>query len=200
MRNETPVTKKVVVFFGLIASGKSFVAKAWAEKHRFAYYNTDVIRKQLAGKKPDESCGAGIAQGIYSPAMTRLTYDALLDFAEKSLNDPAISCVVLDGSFQALAERKKLGVRFAGLAQVVFVMCSCKEEVTKARLAERGLDHEAVSDGSWRTYLHQKEVFEYPEELSVRQYRRLDTNKELSLLLVQLDQILQDKNDGDGEI
>lgn len=192
--------KKVVVFFGLIASGKSYVAKAWAEKHRFAYYNTDVIRKQLAGIKPDESCNVGIAQGIYSPAMTRLTYDALLDFAEKSLNDPAISCVVLDGSYQAQAERKRLCVRLAGVAQVVFVMCSCKEEVTKARLAERALDHQAVSDGSWQTYLHQKEVFEYPEELSVRQYRRLDTNNELNLLLVQLDQIMQNRDDGDGAV
>ncbi|MFH0782981.1 MAG: AAA family ATPase [Pseudomonadota bacterium] len=200
MRSETRVVKKVVVFFGLIASGKSFVAKAWAEKHRFAYYNTDVIRKQLAGIKLGESCSQGIAQGIYSPAMTRRTYDALLDCAEKNLDDPAISCVVLDGSYQSLAERKRVCVRFAGQAQVVFVMCRCKEEITKARLAQRALDPAAVSDGSWQMYLHQKEVFEYPEELSDWQCRRLDTNKELNLLLVQLDQILQHKNDGDGEI
>lgn len=197
MRNGAQVNKKVVVFFGLIASGKSFVAKAWATRHGFDYYNTDVIRKQLAEIRSGKSCSGAIAQGMYSPAMTRLTYDTLLDFAEKSLADPAMPCVVLDGSYQALAERKKLSACFAGLAQVVFVMCSCGEEVTRARLAQRARDPDAVSDGNWQIYLHQKEVFEYPEELSASQCRRLDTNRDLNMILANLDQILIKDNDGE---
>lgn len=196
MRNGAQVEKKVIVFFGLIASGKSFVAKAWAKRHGFGYYNTDVIRKQLADIRPGKSCDGAIAQGIYSPAVTRLTYDALLDFAEKSLAEPAMPCVVLDGSYQALAERKRLSARFAGLAQVVFIMCGCREEVTKARLSQRARDPEAVSDGNWRIYLHQKEVFEYPEELSASQCRQLDTNRDLNLILADLDQILIKDSEG----
>ena len=65
------------------------------------------------------------------------------------------------------------------------------------RLAQRALDPEAVSDGSWNIYLHQKESFEYPEELSVRQFRRLDTEKDVQLLLESLDHILQNEGDGD---
>ncbi len=194
MKNEGEVKKKVVVFFGLTASGKSFVAKAWAQKHGYPYCNTDVVRKQLAGivlwrePRPD-----AIAQGIYSPAFTRLTYDALLNFAEKALADPAVSCVVLDGSYQARAERDRLRVRLESRALVVFVLCRCREEVIKARLAQRASDPEAVSDGSWGVYLHQQTAFEPPEELPVRQLKQLDTDRAVSLLLANLDEVLKDK-------
>jgi predicted kinase len=196
MKHESAVTKRVVVFFGLIASGKSFVAKAWAENHGFPYYNTDVVRKHLAGIKSCEPRAEGIAEGIYSPAFTRLTYDALLNFAENALDDVAVPCAVLDGSYQARAERERLLQRLERRARVVFVMCSCREEVIKARLAKRAQDPAAVSDGSWKIYLHQKEVFEYPEELSICQFRRLDTNKAVNLLLQRLDHILQDEEEG----
>ena len=197
MKPEGAVTKKVVVFFGLIASGKSFAAKAWAQKHDFPYCNTDVVRKQLAGINSYEPQQERISEGIYSPAYTRLTYDALLRFAEKGLADPSVTCVVLDGSYQAQAERERLLLRLAHRARVVFVLCSCKEEIIKVRLAQRALDPAAVSDGSWEIYLHQKETFEYPEELSVRQFRRLDTDMEVQLLLESLDHILHSEGAGD---
>jgi predicted kinase len=197
MKNKGAVTKMVVVFFGLIAAGKSFAAKAWAQKHRFPYYNTDAVRKQLAGMRSCEPHAAGFSEGIYTPACSRLTYDALLSFAEKELDKPSVPCVVLDGSYQVRAERDRLLRRLAHQARVVFVLCSCTEEVIKVRLAQRALDPAAVSDGSWKIYLRQKETFEYPEELSIRQFRRLDTDKEVHLLLDQLDDILQNEEEGD---
>ncbi len=200
MNNEQAVTGKVVVFFGLIASGKSFVAKAWAEKHRFPYCNTDVVRKRLAGIKSCEPQQEGIFEGIYSPAYTRLTYDAMMRFAEKALADRSVTCVVLDGSYQARAERERLLLRLAHRARVFFVLCSCKEEIIKVRLTQRALDPQAVSDGNWKIYLRQKESFEYPEELSARQFRRLDTDKEVHLLLESLDHILHNEEEGAGAI
>ena len=197
MKNKRMGTKKVVVFFGLIASGKSFVAKAWAQKHRYPYCNTDVVRKQLAGMNPGTAPAPGFSEGIYSPAWSRLTYDALLSFAEKELDAPSVSCVVLDGSYQSRAERHRLLQRLAHRARVVFVLCNCKEEIVKVRLAQRALDPAAVSDGSWEIYLCRKETFEYPEELSVQQFKRLDTDKEEHLLLASLDHILQNEEEGD---
>ncbi len=198
MKHEGRVTKRVVVFFGLVASGKSFIARAWAEKHGFPSCNTDVVRKHLAGMESCEPRAQGIAEGIYSPAFTRLTYDALLSFAEKALDDVAVPCVVLDGSYQARAERERLLMRLERRARVVFVMCSCREEIIKTRLAKRAQDPAAVSDGNWKIYLHQKEVFEYPEELLICQFRRLDTEKAVSLLLQRLDNILQDEEESGG--
>ena len=138
-------------------------------------------------------------QGKYAPACTRLTYDALLDFADKALEDPAVTCVVLDGSYQAQAEREILQQRFAHRARIVFVLCGCAEEITKARLACRALDPAAVSEGNWQIYLRQKEVFEEPEELSVQQFSRLETDSELNPLLERLDALLQNEVRGEEE-
>lgn len=195
MKNDDGVTKKVVVFFGLIASGKSFVAQAWAQKHSFPYSNTDVVRKQLAGIHPNESRRERMAEGIYSPAFTRMTYDALLGFAEEALDDPSVFCVVLDGSYQARAERERMLTRIEPRAQVIFVMCCCREETIKARLLRRAIDPAAVSDGSWEIYLKQKETFESPEELLVRQLRRLDTEQTIGAMLRSLDSLLRNEKE-----
>jgi uncharacterized protein len=197
MKSEDALRKKVVVFFGLIASGKSFVAKAWAQRHGFPYFNSDVVRKQLAGINACERRAEEENQGIYSPAFTRLTYDTLLSSTEKSLENPKVSCVVLDGSYQAQAERVRLMIRLQDRARIVFVLCSCREDIIRARLAQRALDPAAVSDGNWQMYLCQKETFEYPEELSFWQFRRLDTDRELEPLLENLDHILQKEEEGD---
>lgn len=180
-------TKLLVVFLGLIASGKSYLAGAWAGKHHFPYFNTDVVRKQLAGIDPTESRPDEVGQGIYSAEFTRRTYDAMLVSAREAMQDPAVSCVVLDGSYRTEAERDRLRRTFQDCSRIVFVWCSCDEAVTKARLAERAADPAAVSDGRWEIYLHQRETFEYPEELPVEQFRRLDTNTALDSLLKRLD-------------
>jgi len=182
--------KKVVVFFGLIASGKSFAAKAWVAKHHFPYANTDVVRKQLAGRRSCQPHPDAFAQGIYSPAFSRRTYDAMLSFTEKALQEQAVSCVVLDGSYQARAERERLLASFTGRARIVFILCGCREEVIKDRLQQRALDPAAVSDGNWTIYLNQKKVFESPEELPIGQLWRLDTEKTTSELVAALDVLL----------
>ncbi len=183
-------TKLIAVFLGLTGSGKSYLAGAWAEKHHFPYFNTDVVRKQLAGIDPTESRPDEAGQGIYSAEFTRRTYDAMLASAREALQDPAVSCVVLDGSYQTEAERNRLRRTFQDCSRIVFVWCSCDETVTKARLAARAADPAAVSDGRWEIYLHQRETYEYPEELPFEQFRRLDTNAALDSLLKRLDNIL----------
>ena len=53
-----------ILFFGLIASGKSTLAKAWAEQKNIPYYNSDVVRKELAGLSPTASNPATSNQQI----------------------------------------------------------------------------------------------------------------------------------------
>jgi predicted kinase len=185
-------TKRIVVFLGMTGSGKSFLAKAWAGKHTFPYFNTDVIRKQLAGIDPTECRPEEAEQGMYSADFTRRTYDAMLVSARETLHDPAVSCVVLDGSFQAEAERDRVRRTFEECARIVFILCSCDEAVTRARLTERLTDPAAVSDGRWEIYLHQRETFQHPEELPVEQFRRLDTDAALDTLLERLDRLLEE--------
>ena len=47
----------LVVFFGMIASGKSTLGQAWSEHCHAPYYNTDRVRKKLLGLRPTAAAG-----------------------------------------------------------------------------------------------------------------------------------------------
>ncbi|HHK60488.1 MAG TPA: hypothetical protein ENJ73_02010 [Desulfobacterales bacterium] len=180
---------ELTVFFGMIAAGKSLLAEAWAARSGAEYWNSDRVRKELAGLAATERCANGVDQGIYTPEFSRRTYDALLDRAAAALTSGR--SVVLDASYQSVAERRslqdlarRLGVRLR------FVLCFCSEAETRRRLALRAADPAAVSDGRWEIYLAQKERFEPPDELPADMLVVLDTEDEPSRLLDRLAQLL----------
>lgn len=187
MNGKKGVEKRVVVFFGMVASGKSTLAKLWAVRHRYPYGNTDVLRKGLA--LPAGTCGGGGGEKmLYSPDHSRRTYQALLEFAAEALHNA--DTVVLDGSYQLRAERDRLRSRLGGLARVLFVFCSCNEETVKVRLAERALDPSSVSDGNWEVYLRQQKLFEFPGELTEEMLFQVSTEQAPERLADELDRLL----------
>ncbi len=179
---------KVVVFFGMIATGKSYLAAAWASRHGCSYYNSDRVRKGLAGLVPESRQSAAVDQGIYSQEFSRRTYDQLLILAERDLEAAPGGCVVLDGSYQARCERERVQERLAPKARVLFVHCLCPEEVMRERMEQRQHDPQAVSDGRWEIYQQQKVRFEMPTELGPGQLLSIDTNQALEVLLALLDE------------
>ena len=183
-------TSTVLVFFGMIATGKSTLAAAWAAQHGCTCYNSDRVRKELAGLVPESRQSAAVDQGIYSPESTRRTYDRLLSLAEQDLSAAPGACVVLDGSYQSRSERRLLLERLAARARVVFVHCLCPEEVMRERMEQRQQDPQAVSDGRWEVYLQQKTRFEPPVELGPDQLIRINTSQALDTLLRLLDEWL----------
>ena len=169
-QDEQPV---IYVFFGLIATGKSSLAIAWAKRLALAYYNSDLLRKKLAG--PD-SAGADqpFKEGIYSAAFTRKTYNCLLAKAAAELSHGR--SVVLDASFCGRQDRESvrdLAKKYGAKAR--FVLCSCPESELKKRMQKRKLDPDAVSDGRWEIYLRQKEVFVKPAELEPLELTAINT-------------------------
>ncbi len=173
------------IFFGLIATGKSTVAQAFADGRSLAYYNSDVVRKELAGLSPQAKQHETADQGIYTGEFTARTYAALLARAEQDLAKGR--GVVLDASYQRKTDRdqvrmlaQRLGVR------LYCILCVCPEEEMKRRMAKRALDPQAVSDGRWEIYLKQKERFEPPTELSPEQLITLSTDLPLAAVLEQL--------------
>lgn len=180
----------VVVFFGLTASGKSYLAEAWADLRGCTRFNTDVVRKSLAESHPHLQSDRGIDKGIYSPEFSRKTYERLLVLAEKALAGKSTVCVVLDGTYQRRRERQRVVERLAGYADVYFVCCRCCEAVTRARLGARRLDAKAVSDGTLDVYLSQREKFESPMEIPPDHLLELDTNASLEYLIVRLERFL----------
>ncbi len=176
----------VFIFMGLIASGKSTLAQAFAEKYQLNYYNSDVERKKLARVDRTARGTGDFGEGIYSAAFTRRTYDALIARAKAQV---AQSCsVVLDGSYVKKAERQLLVDAFAGCnVQLVFILCEVSEQVTRERLKRRALDETAVSDGTFEIYTIQKTGFEYPAELENTGLVTIETDGDVEQLLTILD-------------
>lgn len=177
------------VFFGLIATGKSTLAAAWAEYLHIPYFNSDRVRKELAGLTGETSRQVGFDQGIYASDFSRRTYTALLEQAAAHLQQGV--SVVLDASYQAKEERQRLrdlASRMAG--RISFILCTCPETEMKRRMAERGRDPAAVSDGRWEIYREQKKRFEPPDEISASELIIIDTRAPVAQLLKRLQDLL----------
>lgn len=188
-----PGRPRVWVFFGLIASGKSYLAEAWATRHGFCHLNSDRIRKELAGAASVSGRGEAPNQGIYTPEFSRRTYDELLQRAAAPL--AAGQSVLLDASYQSRAERDLVRSWAAGRqVPVHFVQCICPEEEVKRRLGLRAADPTAASDGRWEILQVQKNRFESPTELAVTQLLTLDTDRSVGLLLDELDKTFEVTN------
>ncbi len=176
---------ELFIFFGLIATGKSTVAQAWAERNGLSYYNSDVVRKELAGLAPQTHQREIADQGIYTSEFTAKTYTALLERAEQALRQDR--GVVLDASYQRQADRDRVRMLAQRLGVRLYcILCVCPEEEMKRRMTKRALDPLAVSDGRWEIYLKQKERFEAPKELATDQLITLSTDLPVETVLQQL--------------
>lgn len=179
----------VLVFFGLIASGKSTLAARFAAGEQLLYLNTDRVRKELAGLEATQRRPAAPGQGIYSREFTKRTHATMLERTVNRLRQG--SGVVLDGSYSRRKDRAN--VLACGRQQgaiVRFILCYCSDSEVKRRLEMRARDPLAVSDGRWDIYLKQKESFEPPDELKGDQLLLLDTEADPDVLLRQVRQWL----------
>ena len=177
------------VFMGLIASGKSTLARAWADTFSLPYYNSDVVRKELAGFTASSRQSDAFHQGIYTPEMTRKTYDALLGHAKQELTSG--SSVVLDASYSTRSERDLVCQSASECgSRLFFILCQCDEEETQLRLEKRRRDPLAVSDANWEIYQKQVQHFEYPDELPAHAFIVIDTKYPVPELLDILQQMV----------
>ena len=185
MQNNLMKQYGIIVFFGLIATGKSTLAQAWAARNNIAYYNSDRIRKELASISEKNSKNEQFNKGIYGPGFSEMTYSAMLDRAEIELARGG--SVVLDGSYQAEKERDRVHELSDRMGvKVLFVLCTCLEQEMKRRMEIRAKDPNAISDGRWEIYLKQKTRFENPVELTSDELITLSTDAPIESLLNQL--------------
>jgi predicted kinase len=175
-----------VVFLGLTGSGKSYLAQRWAAARGYLCYNSDRIRKELAGVAPDSRHHVPFHEGLYSPAMTRRTYGEMLKRAAQAIAEGATG-VVLDGSYGGEEQRQQLVDEFSGRGLLFFVHCRCAESVIKDRFQLRAADSKAVSDGRWEIYQGQKKVFVVPTQVAGALLLDLDTDDRIEALLARVD-------------
>lgn len=184
------MARHLVVFFGMTASGKSTLAGAYATRKNLPYYNTDRVRKQLAGLAPTDSRPDPVGQGIYSAALTEKTYARMLDMAVVDFSR-GCQTVILDGSYSREEERaavQEVAQRCNAVA--CFIYCHCSRAEIRRRLEERAQDSQAVSDGRWEIYLHQLSTFAAPEKGTGEGLFVLDTGKDIASLVEQVAQLV----------
>ena len=148
----------LLVVSGLTGTGKSTVAQKLAVDYHAEQINTDVVRKQQAGIEQFERHHDGFHAGLYTPDNIDRTYEQVMSLAAQHLRKK--ENVVLDATFQKKTYRDMArAVAAKHHATLVFLECTCPDEVVKQRLIER-LKKKTVSDGRWEIYREQKKTFE----------------------------------------
>lgn len=170
----------VVAVGGVIASGKSTIAEALAERMSAPVVDTDRARKAILGVNATKPMHAAPFEGPYDYDVTIKTYAEAMRRAAVVLS--AGRSVIIDATFRGRSERQQaraLAER-AGAA-FVFVECRAPREVCLARLEKREREG-SVSDGRraiWDDFALAVEPIA-PGEFSDGQHVTLDTTKSIT--------------------
>lgn len=160
-------TPALIVVCGRIGTGKSTVAAFLNEHTGFSVWNSDVVRKKLAGLPPTARGGGAYQTGIYTDAMTQQTYAALARSAEEELS--AGRGVIIDASCRQPAHRRLLRSVAEGCeVPVFFLECQAGARVVEPRLrarARRAQEEAVVSDATWETALQHQADFPQFDDL-----------------------------------
>ena len=183
------VPPRIVAFGGLIATGKSTLARNLGDQLAAPVLEADRTRKFLLGVAPTDPVHVPTWSGAYSEEQTQRTYDELLRRADAVLSSGRT--VLLDASFRSRAARqaaselaRRHGVSF------LFVECRTRREVCMERLRERERSA-STSDGRREIFDEFAAAWETTDELPASQHLVLDTALSLEANLETLQQRLE---------
>jgi hypothetical protein len=177
-----PAPPRLIIIFGLIASGKTTLAQALGKSQGWPVIHSDLVRKTLVGIPASQRVSVPYGEGIYAPHVSGRTYQEMFRQARDHLLTGR--SIILEGSFMRAADRVQAR-ELAALcqAEVFFILCSCAAEETLRRLARRALDTKAISDGRQEILIAQQKVFEPVNDLLDMPVLILDTTRPLESIL-----------------
>ena len=180
-----PPPPALVVMCGLMATGKSFIARKLARRLGFALLRSDEIRKDLHGVERSQRRLDMYREGIYTANATERTYEAIFSAAAKSLAQGG--SIILDASFMSYEHRRRAR-ELARDAKALFrlIECFAPEEVIKERLKARLEQKDEPSDARREIFDSQKAAFQpiRPDEES--EHRLWDSTEDPDIFLVSL--------------
>lgn len=159
LRSYLPPT--LIITCGTMGCGKSTLVEQLAFELNLKSFNSDIMRKNLAGLSAETEVRTGFEEGLYSKEMSLKTYLAL---KQKAGNELASGrSVIIDAGFATTAERAEFSI----LAEyhhscfvIIFVQCDPDEQ--RSRLVGRALHGGSVSDGRAELLEKQNSIFEPP--------------------------------------
>jgi len=144
---------KSLIFYGLMASGKTRNAKVFGEMFPVRHINTDVVRKVMHGIDPESKVHVDFGVDIYSKENSLKLYEELGMMAETNRNLGRMS--VIDGSFSKTEYLDRMNIAFKG--KFLKVRFFASEEEIVARLEKRK-NKICVTDGRIEIYESQKKT------------------------------------------
>lgn len=181
----------VLIVCGKVGTGKSSLTRRLRDRTGFPAFNSDVVRKELAGLEPARRVRQTFTGGIYSPAFTDKTYAALGARAEETLN--AERGVIIDATFSLPAHR----ARFQSLAArrkvpLLFIECTVPEAEIHRRLEARAQQPGEVSDADWQVYERLRQTFTPLREIADSCHLLVRTDRSIDPALQRIDEFLRE--------
>jgi len=140
-----------MIFYGLMASGKTKNARMFAELYPVEHVNTDVVRKLMHGIDPDASVHVEYGADLYSAENSTKLYEALGEMAES--NRRLGRMTLIDGSFSKKSYVEMLNKNYNG--KYIKFRFFAPDDVIMDRLEKRK-DKVTASDGRPEIYEAQK--------------------------------------------
>jgi hypothetical protein len=152
-----PIT--LVLTCGLMGVGKTTIGKPLADILGGTLLRSDELRKELTGLRVTEKKAEPFGKGIYTPELTRKTYDLLLERSLASI--AAGNTVVADASFLRRDDRElfRKAAEKAGVPFLILFM-ECDKQTTFRRLDRRQALGSDASDGRRELYAQQAAAFQ----------------------------------------
>jgi aminoglycoside phosphotransferase family enzyme/predicted kinase len=168
----------LLVTCGLVATGKSTVARLLSARTGFPVFDSDHVRKKVAGISPTTRAREGYQKGIYTREFTRHTYKALLKAADERL--AAGQGVIIDATFSD-PQHRNLVTDLASRHNVplLFVECHTDENTIRQRLTDRRNDEHEPSDATWAVYEQMRAEYHPLSEIPDSCHFEIDTEREL---------------------
>jgi hypothetical protein len=175
--------RALILTCGLPATGKSWVAKAFARPLHAVLLRSDVRRKLLSGIPLTRHA----EQGAYSAERTEQTYRALLEDATAALRSGRSA--IVDATFSSASLRAPF-VDAAARMDVPYwiVHLTAPEAIVRERMARRATEPGEVSDADFSVYERARTTFEPPDEVTRARVLAIesgaDPSEESSALLI----------------
>jgi uncharacterized protein len=172
-----PTRPAVVIVGGLSGSGKSVLARRIARTLEANWLSSDRIRKEITGHDPHERLTDEYGSGIYSPEISRETYETLISRGVSAAANG--KSVVIDATFLDAEWRERARDAFKIIdADLQFAECWAPAEVVAQRLEDRQSDESEASDAG--TSVYDVQVERYGDQMArVRDLQHIvvDTNR-----------------------
>ncbi|MDX8405376.1 MAG: AAA family ATPase [Mariprofundus sp.] len=150
-----PSSPRLFAISGLSGSGKSYLALQGCGVEHAVIIRSDATRKRLAGDYPELE--------LYSMAMTRHTYAAMLEAGREAL--AAGWSVILDAAFLRAQERAQVSkLAHACKTPMSFYWLNIKPETLRTRITRRQQQGTDISDADVAVLELQLANCQYPDE------------------------------------